>query len=494
MLIKNICYNQIPYCANYDNSSYTCLSCLSNYYLFNNYCNQYPNGCTSVNSQGNCTVCMQGYTLISGGLCQLNVDQKCTQYNLLSGKCLACIGGYYLDSNSNCQLIPNNCLAVTSSGICTGCASNYFLQGGICYKTINNCFQYSSNGQCSVCVTNFYLSNQLCYPYPSNCNYFNTTINVCTQCIIGYTLINNNCVIQNNSNCLYNAFGSNYCNTCQVRYFEYWINTTTGQVISTALMVSSMACQPYPDFCTNVDLYGNCISCCFASQLTNGKCVGVSTLRILNCDSFDPVNLICLQCTFGYSYCTLTAICVQLNLNCQTISGSTCTKCLNGFIMNNGNCIRSPPGMVIQSNNSIICSNGYYYSTSSQYGQGANGACYRNLTQLIKASAQSTVQYYFTSFQPGLNSANGQVAQSSQMWNPPTYYNNYISITLTTPQIIFGVEVSGSTSGYVTYYEMHFRNSANAPLICWNSCQKIQGNANGLNVSTLNLDQPIIAT
>jgi hypothetical protein len=205
-------------------------------------------------------------------------------------------------------------------------------------------------------------------------------------------------------------------------------------------MVSSMACQPYPSFCTNVDLYGNCISCCFASQLINGKCVGVSSLRILNCDSFDPVNLICLQCSIGYSYCTLTAVCVQLNLNCQTVSGSICTQCLSGFIMNNGVCIRPPTGMVIQSNNSIVCASGYYYSTYSQYGQGNSGACYRNISQLLRASTMmSSIQYFLTSFQPGLTVLNGQTTQSSQMWNPPSYLNNYISITMTNAQIIFAV-------------------------------------------------------
>jgi hypothetical protein len=440
VLIRFICYNQIPFCATYHNSSYTCLNCLSDYYLLNNYCYQYPNGCTSVNSQGNCTACMNGYTLIAGGLCQLNVDQTCTQYNLVSGRCLACIAGYYLDSNSNCRILPNNCLAATSSGACSGCITNFFLQGGICYRIIINCDQYSSNGACTSCVSNFYLLNQLCYPYPSNCNFFNTSLNACTQCIVGYTLVNNTCVIQNNSNCLYNAFGSNYCNTCQARFYEYWINTTTGQVISTSLMVTSLACQPYPAFCTNVDLYGNCISCCFASQLIGGRCVGVSSLRILNCASFDSVNLICLQCTIGYSYCALTAVCIQLNLNCLTISGSVCTQCFNGFIMNNGNCIRPPAGMVIQSNNSVICATGYYYSTSSQYGQGNSGTCYRNTSQLLRASTMtSAIQYFSTSFQPGLNVVNGQTSLTSQIFNPPSFLNNYISITLANPQIIFAV-------------------------------------------------------
>lgn len=259
-------------------------------------------------------------------------------------------------------------------------------------------------------------------------------------------------------------------------------------------MVASNACQPYPIYCTNVDLYGNCISCTFASQLSNGQCVG-TTLRNLNCDTFDSINLICLQCSVGYNYCSITAICVIINQNCQTWFGSTCTQCVSGFLMIDGDCIRSPPGMIIQSNNSIICDTGYYYSSASQFGQGVNGACFRNKSQLIKASTMgSEIQFLGTLYQPGQNSLGNPTSQYNQMWNPPSYLNNYISIVSTTVQIIFTIEVTGCSSGHVTYFQLQFRNKVESPFICWNSCQKVPGNVDGSNVVTLNLDQPIIAT
>jgi hypothetical protein len=62
-------------------------------------------------------------------------------------------------------------------------------------------------------------------------------------------------------------------------------------------------------------LLGNCISCCFGSQLSNGRCIGTS-VRSLNCDIFDPVNLRCIRCMTGYVYCDWLAICIKMNLNC----------------------------------------------------------------------------------------------------------------------------------------------------------------------------------
>lgn len=176
VLIQYICYSQIPFCANYSTNSYSCLYCLSGYYLYNNYCVNYPNGCLSVNSQGNCNQCAQGYTLLSNGLCQLNINANCTQYDPVSGKCLACRAGFYLDTGNNCQVLPNNCQTALSSGSCSQCISGYSLQNGICYQMVPNCNQYSQ-GFCINCASSYYLFNNLCYPYPNYCSVFNTTIN-----------------------------------------------------------------------------------------------------------------------------------------------------------------------------------------------------------------------------------------------------------------------------------------------------------------------------
>jgi hypothetical protein len=46
----------------------------------------------------------------------------------------------------------------------------------------------------------------------------------------------------------------------------------------------------------------------------------------------------------------------------------------------------------------------------------------------------------------------------------------------------------------VSAYILHFRNRADAPFICWNSCNQIAGNSDGSTVSLLQLYHPIVAT
>lgn len=134
-------------------------------------------------------------------------------------------------------------------------------------------------------------------------------------------------------------------------------------------------CKPYPEFCTNVDLLGNCISCCFGSRLDNGRCVGTS-LRSLNCDLFDSVNLKCLKCMTGYIYCDWLAICIEINLNCLTYNSlQQCIQCADGFQLLNNDCVKPAPG--VSSTNSALCNTGYTYSTLTEYGNAA-GSCFRN--------------------------------------------------------------------------------------------------------------------
>lgn len=156
---------------------------------------------------------------------------------------------------------------------------------------------------------NFSLINGICYKYPDYCQTFNTSNLSCLQCITGYQLSSGSCVTNFSTNCLYyNPLSASQCYTCKKAFYEYWINPTTGQ-INSGLMIVDNFCKTYPDYCTNVDLLGNCISCCYGSKLDNGKCVGTS-LRSQNCYSFDNVNMKCLQCMSGYTYCDYLAICI----------------------------------------------------------------------------------------------------------------------------------------------------------------------------------------
>lgn len=69
----------------------------------------------------------------------------------------------------------------------------------------------------------------------------------------------------------------------------------------------------------------------------------------------------------GYVYCEWLAICIEINLNCLNYNSLTnqCTKCYDGFVLINGDCVRIVPGVSSSSNNVGICNNGYTYLTGN---------------------------------------------------------------------------------------------------------------------------------
>lgn len=153
----------------------------------------------------------------------------------------------------------------------------------------------------------------------------------------------------------------------------------------------------------------------------------------------------------------------------------------------NGDCVKPAPG--VSSTNSAICNTGYTYSTLTEYGNAA-GSCFRNKNELRKISMIG--QYSATYTRPGQGLSLTPLA-SGGLYNPPSYINNYLSISTSKPQIIHYIQLQGTSNGYVTHYLIQYRNKESSPFICWNSCQKVRGNVNGNEVAELKLTHPIVA-
>ena len=60
--------------------------------------------------------------------------------------------------------------------------------------------------------------------------------------------------------------------------------------------------------------------------------------------------------------------------------------------------------------------------------------------------------------------------------------------------MIFQVGVRGNGQGWMAGYILYYRNTAEAPFICWDGCNMISANNNRDTVSWLRLYHPIVAT
>lgn len=482
-------------CRAYNLNTLQCVQCLPGYTLNNNY-RCLPQNCAVVNNQGNCAQCLPNF-LLMGNICLIQIS-NCAQYNNMTGVCIQCLSGYALSSDSLsctvsdpnclnygpqgvclacingfylkaefCTQLPPGCASVGQNFICASCLSQYTLVKGYCVLTVTNCASYNISG-CFSCLSNYYLLNNICYAFPAYCQSFDTGLGRCINCISGYTLNPSTYVCSKFAdNCAtYNSQGQ--CIYCFNRYY-----------------LSGGRCYAYPPYCVIVDFLGNCLSCAFGSVLQNGQCVA-GPGRNMNCLNFDSVNLICLNCMSGYSLCSSTGVCLPQDPACQNYTSTgACSACLSNYQLYNGKCLLYPPGVSVLPNGGVSCLSGYTLS---------NNSCIRNSNTLTMLSSLSiTSQFSFSS--GSINSS--PFIGTSVYWSPASFkINEYLSVVIVggKPQIVFQVSIKGSSQGWVTGYVIHFKNRPDAPFICWNGCNMVTGNADGNNVSTLQLSHPIIAT
>jgi hypothetical protein len=65
-------------------------------------------------------------------------------------------------------------------------------------------------------------------------------------------------------------------------------------------------CSQYIPYCTNIDIAGKCISCCFGSTLINSICQRDQTIK--NC--LNQIGRTCQQCANGFRYCDFCEACL----------------------------------------------------------------------------------------------------------------------------------------------------------------------------------------
>jgi hypothetical protein len=506
IIYNNLCVlsSSILNCQAYDLRTYVCLACLQGYYLTNNnICTLLPSNCASASPAGACLACRQGYQL-RDNLCVLFVI-NCATYNFATGSCAQCAPGYTLSQDSttcnlavtNCQvfnpngmclqcsagyfliagycyLLPQGCSQLNSQQVCVACLSQYTLVQSVCVLMIANCAVYSPTG-CFQCLPFFYFANGQCTAFPSNCLSFDTGLLRCVSCASGFTLNPNTFVCSKSisiANCqAYNAQGR--CINCFPRFY-----------------LRQNACWAFPAYCVNVDPAGNCLSCAFGCDLRNGACVGNSG-RSLNCLSFNSATNLCITCMAGYNFCTNTGVCVLSDPGCLTPANDgrgSCLQCKHNYQLFQGKCLQYPTGVIVAPNGGVSCATGYLPQ---------NNSCFRNAAQLTAVSTLSGTRsnFFFSYSSNGLNSP--PFIGSSVTWSPSnSKLGEYLSIQVPSgaPQIIFQVGLRGSSQGWVSGYIIQFKNRPDAPFICWNSCNQIEGNTNGQGTSTLQVYHPIIAS
>lgn len=389
------------------NSTTTCYACDYGFYLSSNQClnasNQTATYCTNtfgINctqcSYYQCTQCATGYTINTnvGGCCPLpNYNfANCAQYSTSWGSgcsatvtCTLCNPGAifmqpFVSSPQVCTKLPctiANCSYCFQSTICSVCNPGFNLVN-------NSCVTYSVNSSCTT----------------ANCVQCNSN-NQCTACLNGYLLYNGTCVCDF-QNCLA-CQGSNYCTLCPFP--------------TIATITSSSGCLPLITLGTYCNI-SNCLFCsstgvcgqCFNgySLQSSGACTQNVCNRVNNCTLCDYQQNICYACNPGYIPSTfMSKSCVSVLANyscavsgctvCQSNNPNFCQTCSPfNSLTNNGQC--DPINCItncifcLSSNQCIICSAGFYLTTTNTCASFANStstACPSSITNCVGCQVQN---------------------------------------------------------------------------------------------------------
>ena len=284
-------------CATCDSSG-TCYSCLSGFYLFQSSCLSCPTYCSGCSDGSTCTSCSQG--ILVSSLCVLCTDTTyqgstgCTNCaasnNFIS--CTQCADTYFLDSNGVCQLCSafiTGAIRCSNQNTPTQCQNDYnttlteryYLVGITCIKNVKNCRKISDiYGNCSQCYDGYTISSGSCVQCTfTGCLAANQTVlsNVCTctECDSGYYLTSPTCTACSTTNCA--VCPGDTCSSCVT---GFWLNGATCSA-STASNCKTASTATLCSVC-NDGYYKGSDDLCYNCQANCLKCTDRYTCTLCN--------------------------------------------------------------------------------------------------------------------------------------------------------------------------------------------------------------------
>ena len=317
-----VTFSAVSNCAEYNsgsiaNSSYTCESCNSGYYLSNNTCVARTSitNCSIYDSDADtCDTCATGtYLSANSKTCTANPTgvYKCSTYSNAT-TCTSCLTGYYLSSNA-CPAVTStiaNCSVYSGAATCSACASNYVLSSNACVTpTATNCLTYTSSTACASCNNGYVLTattttsnsttttvtNCVAATGKANCATVNYTSPYnCTSCNSGYYLNSGACTAATTTiaHCT-NYASATTCSQCDADY-ALGTDATSCTTNSNIASYSDSNCDD-----SQIASSPSCSRCSAGSYFVDGACTG--TCSVTGCLACAPTSTsTCYICNTGY--------------------------------------------------------------------------------------------------------------------------------------------------------------------------------------------------
>lgn len=171
-LYDNLCLTVnviVPDCEIYSREG-LCKQCKGDLLLFQNKClNKYSSNCTEYLSNTSCGQCSLTYPFISQGSCMKNPDVVNCETYANKELCLKCDDNYFRNQNGLCTLRNNyilNCKKHLEGPFCSECIDGYTLINNECILNPNYdryCKSFGTTSNCQICEFNHYFKLGQCY-------------------------------------------------------------------------------------------------------------------------------------------------------------------------------------------------------------------------------------------------------------------------------------------------------------------------------------------
>jgi hypothetical protein len=356
------CISTVPCGANQQRDQNNQCVCVSGYLMVSNVCYlQCAQNAAIIN--GTCQ-CIPGYVL-QGNQCVVSVPCGANQQKDQNNQCV-CVNGYQMVSNVCYQICAQN--AVFMNGACQ-CAPGYALQNNQCVtSTPCGANQQKDQNNLCVCVSGYQMVSGVCYQI---CAQNAVIISGACQCIPGYILQGNQCLVSTPCGANQQRDQNNLC-VCVSGW--QMVSGVCYQICASNAVIINGACQCVPGYILQGNQCVVSVPCGVNQQRDqNNQCVCVSGFQMVSsvCYQICAANAVIMngacQCIPGYSFSNQLNRCVQ-SPTCPTnwvLSNGVCVCPLPLGIINS-DCLTCPPYSYVGPTGRCTCQSGYSFNSTSR--------------------------------------------------------------------------------------------------------------------------------
>lgn len=336
------CNSDSNYCQSYNNDD-NMINIKANKAIYVPFCDK-----INTSEPGKCAQCKKGYGFVKDKGVNTGICGECLEHCQdcdFIDECKTCETGYGFKSNgstiikSKCVNCPDFCAKCTNDNVCTQCEKGFGPTAGTlsgkCRRCPDNCNDCSTGvATCKKCDAGFGKDESgKCTRCPDNCLMCSEDSSKCTQCQFGYNITKSGECRNCRENCDKCSSDITSCDKCSEGY---------GPKLN-QYGIESGSCAACPEHCIDCSKdSAKCIECESGyGQIKDAGSQGKCGRCPSNCEDCETDSKTCKRCAVGSAFIYYegknTGLCAKCTDNCKMCYSNTttnelrCQYCVDGY-------------------------------------------------------------------------------------------------------------------------------------------------------------------